>query len=276
MSFEEVFNGETAKNFRESLKKGVLPILSCARCGELVTTKTNNCYEQVSLPHRGIMIETNGSCNLACLSCGRQIRKLRSVKMSVHDLRKVLNQLKEFNLEKIHLYALGEPFLSNDIYDAMKTIREIMPSVYITTSTNGMLIDSRDRYLAALLMDNIVFSIDGPSQEICEKYQVGIDFRKAYENMCRLAELRDENHARRPYLVWKYVVFRWNDRAEHLRDTIRLARNAKVDAIAFWFTKSPFYGMSLRFFVNDNWRKVAPLINNRRVLYFRYDPGIHL
>lgn len=275
MTFENIFYGKIANEFRETLNNQKLPILRCVRCHDLNICRKDN-SQTPSLPDRGILIETNANCNLSCITCGRLRRTSTNFQMSTYELIDILKQLKKFDLKMVHLYAFGEPFISKEIYDQVEAIRKIMPHVFVTASTNGMLIDSDEKYLAALLMDNIIFSIDGSSQETCRRYQVGIDFRRSYENMCELVKLRKNSKQRKPYIIWKYLVFRWNDRGDDINKAIDLARRAEVDALAFWFTKSPFYGMSWRFFLNRQWQTLAPLRDHKRVLYFGDNPGIYL
>ena len=50
-----------------------------------------------------------------------------------------------------------------------------------------------------------------------------------------------------PILEWKYLLFNWNDRRETIERAIELAKEAGVDAISFWPTSNPFWGISWRY-----------------------------
>jgi hypothetical protein len=110
-SFPEVFFGPVARRFREDLAKGKLPIMTCARCGDLVrvpkaqsravtglpggtagetkakaasgtkspaSTAESDLDRQVfagpkpRLPYRGLLLENTVRCNIDCIGCDRQ------------------------------------------------------------------------------------------------------------------------------------------------------------------------------------------------------------
>ncbi|MCP4196336.1 MAG: radical SAM protein, partial [Proteobacteria bacterium] len=167
-TFSEVYNGQRAMDFRKSLAKGKIPISKCVQCSELQLVDRQNAsdgVERYHLPQKGIMLETNAGCNLSCIGCGRSYRPLEKQKMTLDELRGVITELADLGIEMLSFFSLGEPFLSSNILDEMKLIRERHPAVVINTSTNGMLVDSEKKRLAALHMDHLTFSIDGCSQE---------------------------------------------------------------------------------------------------------------
>jgi uncharacterized Fe-S cluster-containing radical SAM superfamily protein len=111
-SFQEIFFGSQAQHLRSELAKGKLPIMTCARCGDLkrvpksqvkvsglpgregsgkgaakpgrnngpsVTPQGNNGSEaqlfagpEPRLPYRGMLLENTVRCNIDCIGCDRQ------------------------------------------------------------------------------------------------------------------------------------------------------------------------------------------------------------
>src|SRR6266699_4234635 len=111
-SFQEIFFGPQAQHLRSELAKGKLPIMTCARCGELkrvpksqvkvrrlpsregsgtdgpepgrnsgpsVPPEGNNGSEarlfagpEPRLPYRGMLLENTVRCNIDCIGCDRQ------------------------------------------------------------------------------------------------------------------------------------------------------------------------------------------------------------
>jgi hypothetical protein len=110
-SFSEVFFGPVAQRFREDLAKGKLPIMTCARCGDLVrvpkaqsravTGLPGGAADQAKpgaatalqspvsaterdldrqifagpkprLPYRSLLLENTVRCNIDCIGCDRQ------------------------------------------------------------------------------------------------------------------------------------------------------------------------------------------------------------
>jgi len=156
--------------------------------------------------------------------------------MSLQDVEFIAKIAKEYSIQWIHYFKLGEPFLSPTISEEMKIIRRYrnyaMPA--IATSTNGLVLDLKDKIEAALLMDHIYFSIDGINQGMVEKYQRRGNFERSYHNMANLVAERNLRGQKKPVIDWKYVVFNHNDRPSYIKQAIDLVWEAQVDMISFW------------------------------------------
>jgi hypothetical protein len=80
-----------------------------------------------------------------------------------------------------------------------------------------------------------------------KKYEHYGNFEKAYGNMKALVDYRNARGVAKPILEWKYLLFNWNDRRKTIERAIEMARAAGVDAISFWPTSNPIYGLSYRY-----------------------------
>jgi pyruvate-formate lyase-activating enzyme len=250
-SLVEILGGEAARRFRAQLAAGYLPTPLCARCGDLRMVPKEQAADaarEYRLP-QFVMLENTSACNLRCRSCPRSaIRRIRSkVSMSPAEIEEVAWQLKAAGVRQIAYLNQGDPFLSARIRQELEIIRRAVPGVRINTSTNGMLLDSDEKREAALLIDDMQFSVDGISQRMVNKYQRGMDFDRARRNLKALVEYRDRRGAKRPFVTWKYLLFCWNDRRRYLRRAIEMAREAGADRILFEPTWSPLYAVSLRY-----------------------------
>lgn len=252
-SLDEILSGPTAERFREELAQGRLPIPQCSRCCDLMTVPKQDAPRMAGERHlpRFIQVENISVCNLRCSSCPRtQIGQLRQKPaMSLDDMRHVADEIRRAGVTAVGLVNLGEPFLSKNVRRELEILRESNPELIINTSTNGMLIDTDEKREAALLLDRMQISLDGIDQRMANRYQRGIDFRRAYGNMRALVEYRDARGLHRPIITWKYLLFRWNDRKEYLRKAIEMGRDAGVDEMLFEKTVSPFYGISWRYYL---------------------------
>jgi hypothetical protein len=65
--------------------------------------------------------------------------------------------------------------------------------------------------------------------------------------MKEMAAFRNARNLTEPILEWKYLLFNWNDKPEHLARAIEMARDAGVEFISFWPTNNPFWGWSWRY-----------------------------
>jgi MoaA/NifB/PqqE/SkfB family radical SAM enzyme len=256
-SFQEVFFSPTAKRFRADLANGKLPIMSCTRCGDLHRVpKSSVQFEpeiyagpKPRLPHRGMLLENTVRCNIDCIGCDRQsAARIRTTKqMDLDKLSKMADLVHDLKLESLFYLNLGEPFLSPNIGKEMPILRQKNPDCRIVISTNGIILNNDMKREAALYASHIFFSIAGINDEMLKKYEHYGNFEKAYANMKALAEYRNNRGLSKPILEWKYLLFNWNDRRKTIDRAIEMAKAAGVDAISFWPTNNPFFGMSYRY-----------------------------
>lgn len=252
-SLIEIFTGERAQGFRDELALGRLPLAECARCTALrVIDREEACRQarEFDLP-QSVQVENTSACTLHCASCPRQrlegLRTQRS--MSLDDIRRVTEALKELPIRHIGYVGFGEPFLSHKIGLELAFLRRALPDVQITSSTNALFIDSDEKREAALLLDQLQISLHGADQATAARYQCGIDFDRAYNNMRHLVAYRDARGRLRPRVIWKYLLFRWNERKSQLCRALELARQAGVDGVDFEKTVSPLHGLPWRYYL---------------------------
>jgi len=202
-----------------------------SECSERVVENSFSCSAPPSLPHCGLLVENTIACNLACPGCIRPaVAKIRKkTRLSPEDIRKVSGLIQRLGLKKLFYFNRGEPFLSPDILEEMKVVREFNPGLYIVTSTNGMLLDTDAKREAALLMDEVIFSIDGCDQKSLQKYQRGGDFNRALNNLRDLVRFRDVRGLTKPQIEWKYLLFNWNDQPRQIAMAISAARGQMSD-----------------------------------------------
>lgn len=251
-TFEEIFFGKIANSYRKKLARGELAIPLCVRCEELKKVSGKEAREllgKAKIPKIAIMVENTVLCNLQCRYCDREkIYSLRSQKrMSLDDMELVAGILKKHQIEAISFHNLGEPFVSDTVPEEIALLIRYNPDLKIYLSTNGALIDTKEKQEACLLLEHMYFSIDGPNQEILARYQVGGSFEAAYGNMKKVVELRNSRGQSRPTIEWKYVVFAWNDEEEQVEAAIQLAREAGVDLISFMQGGAPSESWSHRY-----------------------------
>jgi len=257
-SFKEVFFGPTANRFREELAKGKLPIKTCVRCGDLarapkatVKTADDQVYAgpKPRLPYRGMLLENTVRCNIDCIGCDREsaARIRTNLQMDLAQLSKMADLVNELGLQKLFYLNLGEPFLSPNIGKELPLLRRKNPNTRIVISTNGIILNTDAKREAALYASQLFFSIAGINDEMLKKYEHRGNFEKAYQNIKALAEYRNARGLSTPIIEWKYLLFNWNDRRETIERAIEMAKEAGVDAISFWPTSNPFYGISWRY-----------------------------
>jgi MoaA/NifB/PqqE/SkfB family radical SAM enzyme len=257
-SFKEVFFGPTANQFRAELAKGKLPIKTCARCGDLArapkaTVKTDGdlmyAGPKPRLPYRGMLLENTVRCNIDCIGCDREsaARIRTNLQMDMAQLSKMADLVSELGMQKLFYLNLGEPFLSPNIGKELPLLRQKNPDTRIVISTNGIILNNDVKREAAMYASQLFFSIAGIDDEMLKKYEHRGNFEKAYENIKALVDYRNAKGLSTPIIEWKYLLFNWNDQREMIERAIEMAKEAGVDAISFWPTSNPFYGISWRY-----------------------------
>ena len=272
-SLDDVLASPKATHFRQSLASGKLPLHVCASCIDLISTSPDEARyraENWQVCTKGIMVENTIVCPYRCTACYRKLvhKTRRSSHMTLEDIRKVAATIHEHGVESLSYFSLGEPFAAPDIGEQLDIIRETNPSLYIAISTNGLLLNTTVKRDAAMMANFIVFSIDGIDDYTLNKYQRGASFSKAYDNMKQLVEHRRQSGKAGPKIVWKYVLFNWNDRESTILEAIKLAKDAGVDSILFWPTKNPFYGISWRYHRKKFYKTLGESTSTGREIHF--------
>jgi hypothetical protein len=144
--------------------------------------------------------------------------------LSMDKIEEMLLDTKD-TLKQIQLYNYGEPFLDKRFLDILRLIRRIVPEVHITTSTSGTVIPNGwpEIIVKEGLLNHIVFSIDGASQETYSRYRIGGDFDKAFKNMTDLIKYKEIYGKSVPEVTWQYILFEWNDSDAELKQAQELA-----------------------------------------------------
>ena len=251
-SFEEVFFGAKAQQFRDELARGKMPIPTCARCGDLkrLPPESPHTPPKPRLPFRGMLLENTVKCNVDCTGCAREnaagLRVNKQLTMPLPEMEKMGDLVQRLGMRQLYYLNLGEPFLSPTIGPELTMLRQKNPAMRIVTSTNGVLLNTDAKREAALNFSHIFFSVHGITNEMSEKYMHRGHFDKAYDAMKQMVAYRDARGLIDPVLEWKYLIFNWNDDPKTIARAIEMAKEAKLDFISFWPTNNPFWGMSWR------------------------------
>ncbi len=159
-------------------------------------------------------------------------------------------------VERVDLFNYGEPFLYRHLVDALRHVRQTMPTTTIAISTDGMQV--REPVEASIveegLLDWIIFSIDGSDADSYRRYRIRGDFNVAFANLVRFHR-RVRAAGSRMRVIWQYVVFRWNDRDDQFKRAIAMAEE---HGLPIWFDFANTWGHSRR--SPDDLRYLAPYL----------------
>lgn len=156
-----------------------------------------------------IQIEISNRCNLKCPLClkGRNEVVRNNPDIDVDFFRTVLDELKYYD-PRLQLWNYGEPLLHKNIYQIVSSIKNDFSDCSI--STNGTVMNGR---LAKAILNSgiteIIFAIDGISQESYGKYRVGGVLKNVLNNLGIISEQKKKSKCDIKITV-QFIIFKHN------------------------------------------------------------------
>lgn len=186
-----------------------------------------------------MVIEPTCLCNLKCNGCMQSREDIpRFRKNNRLNLPGLLTWIGSgiAYLTNIRFYNYGETFLHPQAIHFCAAVKNLNPKANISIATNGMLLNTPERRgkLVASGVDELIFSIHGASQKAVAFYMTRrFDFEKIVEILIDLVRIRKDEKRSSPRLIWRYLLFSWNDSYEEIERAIFLSRHIGMDRIAF-------------------------------------------
>jgi MoaA/NifB/PqqE/SkfB family radical SAM enzyme len=170
-----------------------------------------------------------------------RIAKSRTGTLPIDVLKRVVAEAGP-GIERVDLFNYGEPFLYRHLVEALRHVRQTLPTTTIAISTDGMQVreEVESSIVRERLLDWLIFSIDGCDAESYRRYRIRGDFDVAFANLVRFHRAATGSGIR---VIWQYVVFRWNDRDEQFRRAIAMAEEL---GIQIYFDFAHTWGRSRR------------------------------
>jgi wyosine [tRNA(Phe)-imidazoG37] synthetase (radical SAM superfamily) len=173
--------------------------------------------------------------------------------MTPEMLEGLLRQLQDEGvqaIETIHFEGRGDPLLNPAMGELIKITKHLYPRAFTMATTHGSY-----RYFPWIVdsgLDLLRVSIDGAYADSYRKYRVGGDFERT---LAFLKQVRDERERCGSHLrvMWKYILFEWNDSDDEIRHAAQLASELRAE-LNFVLTYSP--GRSKRFPDKESLKRV--------------------
>lgn len=207
-------------------------------------------------------------CQLRCPLCptGLRIQDRGSSYAALHLFEHMMEELGD-DLFFVDFYNWGEPLLNRHLEEMLRAAAAKRIVTSVSTNLSLELSDERLESLLTSGLCELIVSIDGASQETYGQYRRAGNWELAFGNLRRLLELKRRRGLKRPSIIWRYYVFRFN---EHEMGRARtMAEEIGVDRLVFG---SPFLDATR--FANEQgtpesirgWASTLPEYN-------RYQPG---
>jgi len=159
-----------------------------------------------------VMIEPISRCNLQCPLCPIGARQLKRElgAMTLENFVRILDNLGR-QVRTLALWNQGEPTINNQLPEMIRAAQD--RRIYTMIATNGNLLHQRDliERLIQSGLDEIIFSIDGLTQETYQVYRVGGNLDVVVENLRTLRRRRDELGRKKPRIVMQWLPMKHNE-----------------------------------------------------------------
>lgn len=166
------------------------------------------CNSGCLAPPNIFTIETMLGCDLRCPECatgGGMITRTKGF-MAFDQFKIIADKIRSY-CKYLYLHLWGEPLLNRDIIPIIRYASQFTPT---NISTNGMCLTPQlAEELITSGVTDILFSIDGMSQETYQKYRVGGDVNKALTAL-KMLQYLNQKHGNRVRIVPQFVVFKHN------------------------------------------------------------------
>lgn len=212
---------------------------TCARCAWIRPLMPFT--DAIARRHlRKLQIEPSLVCNLKCPACSNQMQirqRPRPFQMGPNSFADLLASLagEGFAIDEIEYCGQGEPLLHPQFSRFLAAGREYFPSALQRVITNGNVEYSRAIGEAASdAPDEIFVSCDGVHQASYEQYRIRGDVDRAMRFMADAAGVPNRTNR----VIWKYILFEFNDTLEELEEAQQKAVEIGVDRILFVVTHS--------------------------------------
>ena len=142
---------------------------------------------------KNALVELTNGCNHACIFCKNSNQGRRATFLPLEKFGSFVTQAVALGLEEVGLYATGEPFMTKNLDDYIRTAKRAgVARVYLTS--NGALA-SLDRVIACheAGLDSIKFSINASNRADYELVHGFDDFDKVVRNVRDIAAWRGAN-----------------------------------------------------------------------------------
>jgi organic radical activating enzyme len=163
-------------------------------------------------PVIAIIDPTSSSCPLQCPGCPTGLRLgLRKPHLLESELyTHLIDEIGDY-LFYIELHNWGEPLLHKQTPEFIRYAKSKDIKVILHTNMSIRLTDEYIRNLVNSGLDELVVSADGATQGTYEKYRRGGNLSLVRNNMERIQAEKMALGAKKPAIIWKFIVFQHNE-----------------------------------------------------------------
>jgi spiro-SPASM protein len=144
-----------------------------------------------------VEIELTGRCDLDCIFCYRNTLKAEHGDMEIGLFRKILSDMKSFNLPySVCFGGSGEPLMHKNFYEILDITRQENHIENIIIETNGILADSNFKNYIINSKDKrikLIFNINGMDPDTYKTIHNSDHFDTVFQNITSIKDSLSDN-----------------------------------------------------------------------------------
>jgi MoaA/NifB/PqqE/SkfB family radical SAM enzyme len=155
-----------------------------------------------------LCIELTNHCNAKCIFCPQPNQMKRAKGIMTDELFEIiLENIKKYNISRVMLGGIGEPFLDKKIIDRISKLKHL--SVHVAVTTNGSLLDNfSPEKIVRSGLDEISISIDAIDDIYLRQIKPGIkkslnEIERAIGEICKY---KKKVNSKTPLLLSRYQI----------------------------------------------------------------------
>ncbi len=151
-------------------------------------------------------------CQLKCPLCptGQRSNGRSKGAMEFSNYKKTVDSMAPY-LYEIDLNNWGEPFLNKDLIKMVEYAHRKRIRTSINTNLNVALSEKEAADLVKAGLDVLYISMDGLTQETYEKYRVGGNLQRVWDNIALVVKKKKQLGKKKPRIVWQFLVSKYNE-----------------------------------------------------------------
>ena len=196
--FEEIWNGERAREFRKSVLDGTYSHCNLEMCQGTSTISTNSTLEienSEKLQKFPLYIKFchDSSCNLCCVIC-RPARIMNSAEKATQLDAMITPRLLPIlrDAKTVSLNGSGELFASKHCRKLVSEVVRQYPEIKFAVHSNGLLCDETNCAELGILdkMSSVQISIHAINKKTYERIVIGSNYDRVWKNVEWLSKLK--------------------------------------------------------------------------------------